>query len=226
VTPEAEQMARIVAELAPLLKVADFKKRRHAFNRTASDGLVHVVNCWMAPKEPPAWTEVPGLRERLYGSFRLDFGVYVPEMTRTQQPRSTWINEYDCHLQRTAGQLLPEGPDDLWWRLADPASLSRARQALLEAGLPWLDQFPDREAVLDAFQKNGPDPLGMSPVAALDIADLYRAMERPADERRTLEQYVSRPVLRSHAPYLAEYLTRHGHDDLAERITTQDQRRR
>jgi hypothetical protein len=59
----------------------------------------------MAPKEPPAWTAVPGLRERIYGSFRLDFGVYVPEMQRSHTPRSAWINEYDCQLRRTVGQL-------------------------------------------------------------------------------------------------------------------------
>ena len=78
-------MRQIVGEHAPSLKAAGFK-RRHCFNRHADDGLVHVVYFWMAPKEPPAWTEVPGLRERLYGSFRLDFGVYVPEMNRTQTP--------------------------------------------------------------------------------------------------------------------------------------------
>lgn len=174
----------------------------------------------MAPKEPPAWTEVPGLRERLYGSFRLDFGVYIPEMTRMQHPRSGWINEYNCHLRRTAGQLLPGEHDGLWWRLANPASLGKARRALLDAGLPWLDRFPDREAVLDAFHEFGPVPLGMSPAGPLDIADLYRATGRSVDERRTLEQYVSRPVMRSHLSYLTEYLAHHGHADLTERIVT------
>lgn len=81
-------MLRIVTDHAALLKGLGFSKRRHAFNRSVHDGLVHVVQFQMAPKEPPAWTEVPGLRERLYGTFRLNFGVHVPEMTRTQQPRS------------------------------------------------------------------------------------------------------------------------------------------
>jgi hypothetical protein len=54
----------------------------------------------------------------------------------------------------------------------------------------------------------------------LDIADLYRAMGRRTDERRTLEGYVARPVLGSHAAYLAKYLQEHGHDDLVAHITT------
>jgi len=90
-TVEAQRMAIIVRDNAPLLKAARFKKRRHSFNRPGTDGIVHVVNFWMAPKEPPAWTEIPGLRDRQYGSFRLDFGVYVPEMNRSGIPRSDWM---------------------------------------------------------------------------------------------------------------------------------------
>jgi hypothetical protein len=74
----------------------------------------------MAPKEPSAWTEVLGLRERRYGNFRLDFGVYVPEVKRGGGPTTGWINEYNCHLRRTIGQLMT-GSDrsDLWWSLTD-----------------------------------------------------------------------------------------------------------
>lgn len=113
-TPEAEAMAKVVARHAPLLRVNGFKKRRHCFNRPVADGLVQVVNLRMAPKEPTVWTEVPGLRERLYGLFRLDFGVYVPEMTRSGAPRTAWINEYNCHLRRTVGDLLPDQTGSFW----------------------------------------------------------------------------------------------------------------
>ena len=215
-------MARIVAEHAPLLRSSGFKKRRHSFNRAVADGLVHVVNFWMAPKEPPAWTEVPGLRERLYGSFRIDFGVYVPEMTRMHTPREGWINEYECHLRRTVGHLLPNQESGFWWKLDDPRASVEAGQALEKYGLPWLGRFPNRETVLEAFEAAGPFPLGLSPAGALDIADVYRAIGRTADERRTLEHYVSRPVLRGHASYLADYLAARGHDDLTPRITVHE----
>ncbi len=109
---------------------------------------------------------------------------------------------------------------DLWWDLNDEGSLQRADYTLRELGLPWLDQFPDRQAVLDAVAARGPLDLGMSPAAHLDIAEVYRAIGNPESERRTLEGYVSRAVLASHAPYLTDYLHRHGHADLAQQVTT------
>jgi hypothetical protein len=185
VTPEAQAMAAVVAEHAPSLRTRGFKKRRHFFNRPVADGLVHVVSFWMAPKEPPAWTEVPGLRERLYGSFRIDFGVYVPEMTRMHTPRSAWINEYECHLRRTVGHLLPAHESDFWWRLDDPGAAQDVGGALQQHGLPWLDEFPDRRAVLDAFEAHGPFPLGLSPAGALDIADVQSCAPPPASASTT-----------------------------------------
>jgi hypothetical protein len=149
-------MAAIVADHAPMLKHYGFRKRRFGFNRAADDGLIHMVHFWMAPKEPPAWTEVPGLRERRYGSFRLDFGVYVPEMARMGTPRSSWVNDYNCQLRETVGRLLTGEWKDFWWRLDDPDASARAGDALREVGLPWLDRFPNATAVLDEFDRVGP----------------------------------------------------------------------
>lgn len=212
-------MRAIVEEYAPFLKASGFRKRRNCFNRLAGDGLVHVVYFWMAPKEPPAWTEVPGLRERLYGSFRLDFGVYVPEMTRSQTPRSLWINDYDCHLRRTIGQLLTgDDSSDLWWALDDPGASGMVDEALRNAGLPWLDSYSDAPGILNSFDEFGALVLGLSPAGALDIADLCRARGDEERERRVLIEYVHQPVLQSHAGYLASYLDRHGHQDLIAEI--------
>jgi hypothetical protein len=219
-TPEAAAMESVVAANAGSLKLAGFRKRRHSFNRTTQDGLVHVVLFWMAPKEPPAWTEVPGLRERLYGRFRLDFGVYVPEMKRMGVPRSDWINDYNCHLRRTIGQLMGDERGDLWWSLEDERAPEVAAAALQNLGLPWLDQFPDKDAVIQRFYESGPLGVGMSPAGDLDMAELLSALGRAQEARVMLERYVERPVLRPHAAYLAEYLPTIGHADLVPRIRT------
>lgn len=213
-------MAAIVAEHAPYLKQMGFRKRRHCFNRDAADGLIHVVFFWMAPKEPPAWTEVPGLRERRYGAFHLDFGVYVPQMKRTSVPRSSWINEYDCQLRETVGRLLTGEWTDFWWRLDDPEASGKAGSALRDVGLPWLERFPTADAVLDEFDRVGPIEIGTHPAGALDIADLCRARGDLGRERRVLEAYVAEPVLASHAEYLRGYLSGHSHADLVQQITT------
>lgn len=212
-------MGRIVATNGLLLKEEGFRKRRHSFNRGTADGLVHVVNFWMAPKEPPAWTRVPGLRERLYGNVRIDFGVYVPAMKRSGVPKSDWINEYDCQLRRTMGQLMiADGSPDLWWSLGDEHAEEKARTALLEYGLPWLDQFSDRDSVLEWFNAVGPTGIGMSPAGDLDIAEMLTSLGRTAEARRVLEGYVERPMLQSHAGCLAEYLPEIGQADLVPRM--------
>jgi hypothetical protein len=220
-TAEGQRMREIVDSNAHLLKAAGFRKRRHCFNRTVADGLVHVVNFWQAPKEPPAWTEVPGLRERLYGTFRLDFGVHIPEMDRFHKPRGPWINDYDCNLRRSIGQLI-EGDDapDRWWPLREAQVADRAEDALRRYGLPWLDSFPDASVVLDAFDQIGPLPMGMSPAGGLDIADLCRSRGESQRERLVLESYVAKPVLASHRETLVNYLIKHNLDDLVARITT------
>jgi hypothetical protein len=212
-TPEAQAMARIVAAQTSTMKLAGFMKRRYSFNRSTPDGLVHVVHLWMAPKEPTAWTEVPGLRQRLYGSFRVDFGVYVPEMTRIGRPNSDWINECDCHLRRTAGQLMGS-PVDLWWSLDDERASDLAKTSLLDYGLPWLDQFTDKSAIVEQFLAVGPLVLGMSPAGSLEIAELLTKLGRAGDASDVLERYVKGVHRRTHAQYLATYLPTIGRADL------------
>jgi hypothetical protein len=202
-------MARIVAMLAPLLKAAGFLKRRHSFNRTTADGLVHVVALWMAPREPPAWTEVPGLRERVFGSFRLDLGVRVPEMTRTGTTPTTWVDGHQCQLRR-AGE---------WCDLRDERAEEAARTSLLEQAFPWLDRFGTKHAVIESFERYGAAGIGMAPAGDLDIAQLQQALGLEADARLTLERYVARGIPRSHAHYLADYLPGIGYGDLAPRAT-------
>lgn len=211
-------MAEVVRHNAPFLKQIGFRKRRHCFNRRTDDDLVQVVSFLMAPKEPPAWTEIPGLRERRYGSFRLDFGVYVPEMTRNGAPRGSWVNEYDCHVRITVGELNGARGGDQWWPLDDSEAPEIGAHALRHHGLPWLSRFETHQAVIDALEADAPKPPGVWPAGQLDLADLYRAKNMNADERRILEQYVARPIPGGHEEYLIEYLRRHGHQDLAARV--------
>jgi hypothetical protein len=222
-TDEAARMAEVVNANAGLLREAGFKKRRHCFNRKTDAGLVHVVYFWQHPKEPPAWTEVPGLRERRYGTFRLDFGVYVPEMTRSGTPRGDWVNEYNCDLRRTIGELIGgDEAGDWWWPLSDANAETVARSALVEHGLPWLDQFSDHDAVLRGFRLGGPFAIGMSPAGPLDVAQMLDTLGRHDEARTVLEAYVSQPVHQSHAYYLADYLPGIGHADLVSRVQVRD----
>lgn len=70
------------------------------------------------------------------GSFRLGFGVWVPQITRGKQPRGAWINEYNCDLRATIGWVMTGQHVDFWWSLRDPEAQSAALNALVSYGLP------------------------------------------------------------------------------------------
>ena len=110
-------------------------------------------------------------------------------MTRSGQPRPLWINEYNCQLRLTAAQLISGDPSRyVWWNLSDPSAAATAWAALHEHGLPWLDRFPTKTAIVAAFEEFGPLRIGMTPAGALDVADQYTALGRSDEARRTLER--------------------------------------
>ncbi|MGX5681390.1 DUF4304 domain-containing protein [Schumannella luteola] len=219
-------MAQIVAAHAKSLRDLGFRKRRHGFNRLLDSGLVHVVRFWQAPKEPPAWTEVPGLRERLYGKFRLDFGVYVPQMDRTHMPRSEWINEYDCSIHASIGQLVTGEWKDLWWDLGRADAEAVAGEALSVYGIPWLESFPDQESVIDAYRRGGTRALWGHPATPLDVATLLANLGRGDEARVVVESYVAAPVGTGHADYLRGWLDRSGYADLVPLVSTPEPKSR
>lgn len=201
-------MKQIVAVAAPLLKSAGFKKRRHTFNRRVEDGLVHLVNFQMGPFDPSGRPDVlAGIRVNLHGLFTINLGVFVPEMDRGGAPLSSWVNDYDCQLRKRIGELMPD-QNDVWWPLDFEPSQEQAIDALREVGLSWLDQFTSRQIVLDTFWTGDEDELGMSPSAALDIADLLLATGNIQAAEQTVRNYLAKGDLhRGHRDYVEnEYL--------------------
>ena len=216
-------MAEIVKANASLLRGAGFNKRRHCFNRVTLRGPRSRRELLAASEGTTGLDRSPRAQGAGDGTFRIDFGVYVPEMTRTHASGSSWVNEPTCDLRTTIGDLVyGNGQADWWWPLSDIQAEDIAASALLEHGLPWLDGFPDHEEVLGRFRTSGPFGIGMSPAGALDIAQMLSGLGRPTEARAVLEGYVEQPVHRHHAAYLAEYLPSIGHADLVPRVTVQD----
>lgn len=200
-------MALVVQASAPMLKEHGFRKRRHSFNRPVEDGLVHVIRFWMLPFEPPAWTEVPGLRERQYGTFAIELGVYVPEMARLSTPRSNWINPWDCQIRPSLGRLIGfDGGADVRWPILDERAPATAYSAVADHALPWLDAHRTKDHLLNAFEAEGLSALGMPRFGVLDFADLYAALGRPADQRRVLLDLLEQRMEPAPADYLRTYL--------------------
>ena len=200
----------ISTSLHEVLKPAGFRKRANSFNRSVSDGLVHHVSVQLGSYDPSGKHTVPGLLPDLYGRYRINLGVYVPEMKRMGSPRSTWINDYNCQLRWGLGNFLPGGFDQ-WWDLRDRLSVEEVSRVLAENALPRLDYFDNADRVLEAWEAEG--PLAFGPItpkaAALDVADLLISRSRREDARELLVSYVEAVSIGDHAghkQYLRKYL--------------------
>lgn len=217
-TANGEIAKTIGAALGVPLKAAGFRKRANSFNRTTADGLVHHLSVQLGSFDPSGIHAVPGLIPDLYGRFTVNLGVHVPAMSRMGNPRSSWINDYNCQLRWRLGNLLPGGFDQ-WWDLRDRVALDEVLAAVENVGLPTLDPFPNAESVLDTYEREGPAGFGSiaSAAVALDVADLLLARRETERARALLERYVdeiSQGRHRPHQEYVREYLAERGLSDL------------
>lgn len=211
-------MSRVVADVAPLLKVAGFRKRRHTFNRSPEPGLVQVVNFQMGAFEPPGpgsefhrtARESIGLAGNLYGRFTVNLGVYVAEMVLPgSDHRGGWVNHYDCQLRKRIGELLALRKD-VWWSLDDfETAASTALDALQEAGIPWLDGLVSRDAILALYEAVGRRGLGMTPVGPVQIAWLLKDRDRKGAET-VLRAYLEAPLAPGHRRRVEAWLREGG----------------
>ena len=186
-------MAEVVSRVQPELREAGFRKRRHTFNRTTDEGLVHVVNFQMG--QYPLAPDIPPIRYSMWGSFTVNLGVFVPEVHEVRFGEALrFVNEYQCEtsLRWRLGEFLDE-PIDAWWDLRESLDTQTEEVVALlrDRGLPWLDTFRTRADILLAWEDTG----RMEPWRRdkLTIAAMVILAER-GDERRarkTLEEYVA-----------------------------------
>ena len=222
-TENSDLAKSISAAMSQVLKPAGFRKRANSFNRTAQDGLVHHVSVQLGAYDPSGKHAVPGLLPDLYGRYRVNLGVFVPEMNRSGAPRSKWINDYNCQLRWGLGDFLPGGFDQ-WWDLRDRLSVEEVNRELTTKVLPHFEHFNSADQVIDAWHEQGPRAFGpITPnAAALDVADLLIARRRRDEAKRLLETYVESVSLGDHTghkQYLREYLTGRGFGPLAQQVS-------
>src|SRR5689334_7124445 len=78
----ADSLDGLQTHLDPLLGQAGFRKHGRTYSRITTDGLTHFIGFQMGRFDPPGTTDIPGLKENLYGRFTVNLGVYVPEVAR------------------------------------------------------------------------------------------------------------------------------------------------
>jgi hypothetical protein len=197
-------MRAVVDLLAPVLKHAGFRKQRHTFNREAAPGLIHVVNFQMGPYEVGDHPEIPGFRDNLYGKFTVNLGVFVREVHdhMSKVPAPKFVSEPDCEIRRRIGGLMP-GARECWWSLDhDASALAEDVAAPLEhAGLPFLDRFASREAILQAWYRDG-DAIGFPPRGQLSVALIHYYRGERDLAARLVREYLDTEIQPTHAAFV------------------------
>ncbi len=211
----ADAMAAIVASIAPSMKAAGFRKRRHTFNRrVGDDGFVQMLNFQMGAFDPPGTVEIPGLRPNLYGRFTVNLGVFVPAIQRGGLAERDWYSDYHCQVRKRIGELLEEQAD-VWWRLDHPDTEADVAATIRDHGLPWLARFENYVGLLDLWGSGGGAAVGLNyPAAPLDIADVLLHLGRKSDAEAVLRDYVGKEHVVGHADVVRTYLLDRGFGDL------------
>jgi hypothetical protein len=79
-TAYARKMEAAVVAVFSLIREHGFKKQRHRFNAEPEPGMTQVLTFQMGAHRPPGTTEIPGLREDLYGAFTINLGLHFEEV--------------------------------------------------------------------------------------------------------------------------------------------------
>jgi len=216
-----QAMETVIAATAPHMKTRGFRKRRHTFNRARERGAVAVLNFQMGRSEPPGSYVIPGFRDNLYGQFTVNLGIAFEEMwsvdlSSADRSFPRFLNEYDCHLRLRLGTLAT-AREDAWWPLdGDMTRTGREVAELIERlGLPWLERFDTRRAVLAAWERH--EPISGEGRLPLVIALLYRHEGEIEKARRTFIHYYLSSHNKHHVEWLRGVAPRIGIDELPER---------
>jgi hypothetical protein len=154
-SPVVEKMDSIQKQVGHFLKLKGFKKVGRSFNRSAMDGIVHVVGFQMG-EYPIGNYVVPGLRENLYGKFTVNLGVSLPCVLLAERgnlPKSS-VHDYDCEIRGRLSSIANIGPD-VWWPLDDSISETADQiiSHLSKSGLSFFENYSSYDLVLGSYQK-------------------------------------------------------------------------
>lgn len=210
----AIRVDNIQRELRPMLQEHGFRVRGRTFNRQTSDGLTHVISIEMGRFDPPGTTYIPGLTRSTHGELRINCGVYVPEVEEyTNGIRNkTFVQDYDCCIRASIGDLTPE-QRDVWWRIDGRSDLSsELREHLERYVVPFLDGFQTRDSVL---ARAGDIWRGGCAPPRITCAIILARRGHADDARTLLRQQINETSHVGHAQYVQDLAQRLGLGDLS-----------
>lgn len=219
-SPFADALDTVQATLASLLKPVGFSRHGRSFNRRAEDGLVQVVNLETGRPAlgtvPPLPADLGHLARDLSGRFTVNLGIHVREIWDNDNPvpPGAVIQDQHCQIRTRLAELyrLP----DAWWSLdrpTHPLALDIGRR-MSAMGLPFLDRFGTRAAIIRGWVAFNDEELLLSSRARVDVALLLAARGEPDGAIRLLAEQAKATPLRGHADYVRALARRLGLDEL------------
>lgn len=150
------------APVTQALKSLGFKKIGNYYNRTIQDSLVQVVGFQSGQAV-----------SIFHGNFTVNLGVYVPCIAEIEGNAATGrcITDAHCEIRSRLSSVASLGKDK-WWSLDESAFQSGQliANALLNYGVPFLDQYASNSAIVDRFNRDGSLPFHNSARSMLAIA--------------------------------------------------------
>ncbi len=165
---------------------------------------------------PPLPPTAAHRRPNLYGQFTVNLGVFVPEIyERTNPPLATnrAVTDAHCDIRTRLGRTESH---EIWWSLASDvgALVDDIGALLIDEGIPFLERFGSRHAIIRDWVKFNDGEWGLTSVARLDTAmivlrqgDIDAARQLFQDH---LDEYRKNPINPGHGTYVRELALRLG----------------
>lgn len=144
------------------LKKLGFRKIGNYYNRTVQDGLIQVIGFQSGQAI-----------SSFHGNFTVNLGVYVPCIAEIEGNTAAGrcITDAYCEIRSRLSSVANLGRDK-WWPLDESAFQSGEviADALLNHGVPFLDLYASKSAIIDRFNRDGSLPFHNSARSMLAVA--------------------------------------------------------
>lgn len=208
-----QQLDRFQREIGKLLKPLGFRRKGRTFVRIVENDISQVIALQAGPFEigAPLPSEAVHLRPNFYGKFTVNLGVFVPEMFERTNPGFTprgIITDAHCSIRTRLSHITSY--QDTWWSLSEELEslVDEVGSLLIDVGIPFLDRFGSRDAIVREWVTFNDHELRITLVARLDTAMIFLKRGDATAAKALFEEHMMEyrkdPRNPGHGPYVRE----------------------
>jgi hypothetical protein len=208
-SPFVEQMDSVQKDLTAFLRPLGFRSKGRSYNRSCEDGVVQVIGLQMGQYEigsrlplPPA---LQHFQTDFYGQFTVNLGIFVREIWEcgNPSPPKSIVQEYCCHIRRRLGRSDAIGKE-YWWHLDQSTErlIADIIPMLNQDGLPFLERFSTRKAVIEEWIDFNENESRLSARARVDVAVILAKLGKLKEAAQLLQDQIQRTPNNGHAEYV------------------------